>query len=167
MTTHSNATHGTHGHSPQAHALATDSPALSFDPSAWMIDVNCKSVGPDDAWTEVPFHHPTLHSIIHSPSVTTVKTSNLLLPLYSLIVTMKMRIPPSLPLCCCCAPMKSPNLIHHTPSPAISFPRNSRKLRKSPCQNPPKPPPPPLQAPNQPAHTPSMGSTSRNALCLP
>ena len=49
MTMHSTATHGTHGHSPQAHALATDSPALSFDPCAWMVDVNCKSVAPDDA----------------------------------------------------------------------------------------------------------------------
>ena len=48
-TMHSTANHGTHGHSPQAHALATDSPALSFDASAWMVDVNCKSVGPDDA----------------------------------------------------------------------------------------------------------------------
>ena len=61
MTMHSTATNGTHGHSPQVHALATNSPALSFDPSAWMVDVNCKSVGPDDAWTMVPCHHPTSH----------------------------------------------------------------------------------------------------------
>ena len=58
-TTHSTATHGTHGNSPQAHTLATDSPALSFDPSVWMVDVNCKSVGPNDGWTEVPYRHPT------------------------------------------------------------------------------------------------------------
>ena len=83
---HSTATHGTHGHCPQAHALTTDSPALSFDLSAWMVDVNCKSVGPDDAWTEARYCHPTSHSIVHSPSVTTVKTSNLFLPLYSLMV---------------------------------------------------------------------------------
>ena len=82
----STATHVTHGHSPQAHALTTDSPALSFDPSAWMVDVNCKSVGPNDAWTEVPCRHPTSHRIAHYPSVTTVATSNLVLPLYSVMV---------------------------------------------------------------------------------
>ena len=65
--------------------MATDSPALSFDLSAWMVDVNCKSVGPNDAWTKVPCHHPTSYSIVHSPSVTTVETSNLFLPLYSLM----------------------------------------------------------------------------------
>ena len=86
MTTHSTATHGPHRHSAQAHALATDSPALSFDPSAWMVDVNCNSAGPNDAWTKVPHCHPTLHPIVHSPSVTTVVTSNLFLPLYSLMV---------------------------------------------------------------------------------
>ena len=51
-----------------------------------MVDVNCKYVGPDDGWTKVPYHHHTLHSIVHSPSVTTVETSNLFLPLYSLTV---------------------------------------------------------------------------------
>ena len=66
--------------------MGNDSPALSFDPSAWMVDVNCISVGPDDGWTEVPYRHPTSHSIVQSPSVTTVETSNLFLPLYSLMV---------------------------------------------------------------------------------
>ena len=82
-TTHSTATHG---HSPQAHTLATDFTALSFDLSAWLTEVNCKPVGPDDAWTEVPRHHPSSHPVVHSSSVATVETSNSFLPLYSLMV---------------------------------------------------------------------------------
>ena len=178
-TTHSTATHGTHGHSPQAHALATNSPALSFDPPAWMVDVNCKSVGPNDAWTEVPCRHPTSHPIVHSPSVTTVETSNSFLPLYSLMVEdyddeneAPTKSPTVSPLCSNESTKPDPPYTIAT----HSFPRNSRKPRKSPCQNPPKPPPPLLQAPNHPVHTPGMGcktvqligtTTSRNALSLP
>ena len=159
---HCHPTHGTHGNSPQAHALAIDSPALSFDPSAWMVDVNCKSVGPDDGWTEVPYHHPTSHSIVHSPSVTGIKTSNLFLPLYSLMVGNcddEDEDPTE-------SPTVSPSCSDESTKPDPQY-TIATHCRKSPCQYPPKLPPSPLQAPNQPAHTPSMGFTSRNALCLP
>ena len=182
MTTHSTATHGTrgtHGHSPQAHALATDSPALSFDPSAWMVDVNHKSVGPNDAWTEVPCCPPTSHSIVHSPSVTTVMTFNLFLPLYSLMVEDyddEDEDPTE-------SPTASPSCSDESTKPDPPFtitthciPKKFKKTQKTSMPKSTKPPPPPLQAPNHPAHTPCMGcetvqligtTTSRNALCLP